>query len=201
MANAGDKSWRKIIKGGQARKGDEYLMDDLRDVEALLQDLNINPDLAEELSETSYDQLTQYTKGELLSDIQMMGPLSSMESYRRACAQGRKKTAENVHRAMNRVTRQEIAESMNTLEDKFKKLRTCIAYPEEIDAYDFGDAGIVSILMDLFPDEAQREIIMKFKTIGRDAAALKQIMAEVERIILIATDRKQSRKDKKGENT
>ena len=69
----------KILKGLQAREGDEYLMDDLRDLEALLQDLNINPDLAEELSETLYDQLTQYTKGELLSDIQMMGLLSSMK--------------------------------------------------------------------------------------------------------------------------
>ena len=38
-----------------------------------------------------------------------------MESYRRAYGQGRKKTAENVHRARNRVTRPEIAESMNTL--------------------------------------------------------------------------------------
>ena len=62
MANAGDKSWRKNLKVLQAREGDEYLMDDLRDVEALLQDLNINPDLAEELSEILYDQLRSTPK-------------------------------------------------------------------------------------------------------------------------------------------
>ena len=201
IANAGDKSWRKILKALQAREGDEYIMDDLADVEALLQDLNIKTELAEDLSETLYDQLTQYTKGELLSDIQMKGPMGSLESYRKAYAQGRKKTAENVHRARNRVTRPEIAETMGTLEEKFKKLRKDIAYLKDIDAYDIGDASMVSILMDLLPDEAQKEISMKFKTTGADAKALKQIMAEVEKIIMREKDRNQSRKDRKGEST
>ena len=90
---------------------------------------------------------------------------------------------------------------MNTLEEKFKKLRKDIAYLKEIDAYDFGDAGMVYILMDLFPDKVQKEITMKFKTTGSDAAALKQIMSEVEKIILREKDSKQIRKDRTGENT
>ena len=44
--------------------------------------------------------------------------------------------------------------------------------------------------MDLLPDEAQKEISMKFKTTGKDAAALRQIMLEVEEIIQSETDRK-----------
>ena len=42
---------------------------------------------------------------------------------------------------------------------------------------------MVSILMYLFPDEAQQEISMKFKTTRKDAAALRQIMLEVDEII------------------
>ena len=44
------------------------------------------------------------------------------------------------------VTRPEIAESMNTLEEKFKKWRKDVAYLKEIDAYDFGDACMVFLL-------------------------------------------------------
>ncbi len=48
-----------------------------------------------------YDQLTQHGKVELLADIRMAGAANSMESYRKAHAYGKKKTAENVHRARN----------------------------------------------------------------------------------------------------
>ena len=150
------------------------------DVEKMLTNLNIDPNLAEELSETLYDQITQYTKGELLADIQMAGPAESMESYRKAYAHGRKKTAENVHRARNRVTRPEIAETMDDLDEKYKKWKKDIAYLKDIDAYDFGDAGMVSILLDLIPDEVQREVTTKNKTTGSNAAPLKKIMLEVE---------------------
>ena len=83
-----------------------YTQEDLSDLEQLV----------EELQEALYDQLTQYTKGELLPDIQIAGPGMSFESYRKAFAQGKKKTAENVHRARNRVSRPEIAESLEDLE-------------------------------------------------------------------------------------
>jgi 3-hydroxyacyl-CoA dehydrogenase len=125
MATAGDKIWRKIIKDLQGR--DEEELEDMDDVEKMLTDLGIDSDLAEELSETLYDQLTQYAKGELLADIQMAGPMESMESYRKAYAHGRKKTAENAHRARNRVTRPEIAEAVDNLEEKFKKWKKDIA--------------------------------------------------------------------------
>ena len=134
-----------------------------------------------------------------MADIHMNGPMGSMQTYRRAYAQGRKKTAENLRRARNRVTRPEIAETMGTLEEKFRKWKKHIAYLKDIDAHDIGDASMVSILVDLLPDEAQKEISMKFKTTGTHSKALKQIMTEVEKIITREQNRMQSRKDRKGE--
>ena len=43
------------------------------------------------------------------------------ESFRKAFAQGKKKTAENVHRARNRVSRLEIAESLEDMEARYKQ--------------------------------------------------------------------------------
>ena len=105
MSNAGDKMWRGVLKELQKRDGDDEEFDDINDVKKMLKDLHIEENMAEELSEILYDQLTQYVKDELLADIQMAGPLESMESYRKAHAHGRKKTAENVHRARNRASR------------------------------------------------------------------------------------------------
>ena len=147
-----------------------------------------------------YDQLTQYTKGELLSDIQMAGPKQSMDSYRKAFAYGRKKTAENVHRARNRVTRPEIAENMEDLEDRYKKWKKDIAYLKDIDAYDLGEASVVSILLDLVPDEVHKEISAKHKTFGEKASSLKQIMLEFDKIITREKGRKQSKADRKPDN-
>ena len=77
------------------------------------------------------------------------------ESYRKAFAQGKKKIAENVHKARNRVSRPEIAESLEHMEARYKQWKQDIAYLKDIDAYDFGEAGMISILLDSLPDEAR----------------------------------------------
>ena len=91
------------------------------DVNDMLDEIDVDPEMADELQESMYDQLTQYTTGELKADIQMAGPSMSFESYRRAYHYGKKKTAENVHRARNRVSRPEIAETMDDMEEKYNK--------------------------------------------------------------------------------
>ena len=115
MAAAGDKAWRTILKEIQNVHEDEDLETPSK-VKKLLSKIKIRPDLEEELQDTLYDQLTQFAKDELLSDLQIGGPSQSFESYRRAYNHGKKKTAENVHRAQNRVTRPEIAENMMQME-------------------------------------------------------------------------------------
>ena len=133
--------------------------------------------------EKMYDQLTQYSKGDLLADIRIAGPMRSMETYRKPHAFGRKKTSEKVDRARNRVTRPESAETLDGMEDKYPKWRKYIAYLKDIDAYDFVEAGMVSISLDLIPDDAHKEITAKCETTGKKTACLKQIMLEVEKII------------------
>ena len=76
MANAGDKVWRKILKG----------LDDVNDVKQVLKQVGVGQQLGEELQDALSDQLTQCTKGELLADIQIAGPDMSFESYRKAFA-------------------------------------------------------------------------------------------------------------------
>lgn len=44
------------------------------EVEEMLKPVNINPELWEDFQGMLYDQLTQYTKKELLSDVQMAAP-------------------------------------------------------------------------------------------------------------------------------
>ena len=95
-------------EGHQTHRGDGHLEAE-EDVENMMIDLKINPDLADEMQDMLYDQLTHYTRKELLADVQMGGPEQSMESLRKVMAYGKKKAAENVHRARNRVTRPEIA--------------------------------------------------------------------------------------------
>ena len=68
----------------------------------VLNQVGVGQQLVEELQDALYDQLPQYTKG------------MSFESCRKAFAQGKKKTAENVQRARNLVSRPEIAESLKT---------------------------------------------------------------------------------------
>ena len=46
----------------------------------------------------------------------------SFRRARKACHAGKKKTAEHIHRARNRVSRPAIAENMDELEEKFKKV-------------------------------------------------------------------------------
>ena len=118
------------------------------------------------------------------------------ESYRKAFAQSKKKTAENVHRARNRVSRLEIAESLEDMEARYKHRKKDIAYLKDIDAYDFGEAGMITILLDFLPDEAHKEITSKHETTGHKSSTLMQVVIEVEKIIQREMDRKASRKDR-----
>ena len=117
MSNAGDKIWRHILKKIQSLSNDADLEDEKK-VNTLLKSIGINPMVA---LLSLYDQLVQYTEGELLSDVQIAGPCLSFNSYRKAYHAGKKKTAENTHRARNRVSRLAIAENMDELEEKFSK--------------------------------------------------------------------------------
>ena len=196
MAGAGDKVWKKVIKYiGDMDEDDNLEAED--DIESMLIKLKIDPDLIDEMQDMLYDQLTQYTKKELLADVQMGGPEQSMESLRKAMAYGKKKTAENVHRARNRVTRPEIAETMGQLEDRYRSWKKDIAYLKDIGAYDFKDQTMVSILMDFVPDEVHKEISMKHDTAGKKASSLKTIQLMTEKIIQREKDRAESRKDRK----
>ena len=116
--------------------------------------------------------VTQYTKGELLEDIQNAGLDMSFESFWKMdfFAQGNKKTSEKVHRARNRVL---------YIEARYKQWRKEIAYLKDIDAFDFVEAGIF-IFRDLVPDEAHKEITSKHSSTGHKSSTLKQEMNEVE---------------------
>ena len=94
----------------------------MNDVKQVLKQLGVGQQLVEELQDALCDQRTQYTKGELLADIQIAGRGMSFESCRKAFAQGKKNTAENVHRARNRVRRPEMAESLEDMEARYKQM-------------------------------------------------------------------------------
>ena len=79
---------------------------------------NICMDVRSDLQDMLYDQLNHYIKGDLLSDIQMNGISQVFESYRKATVYGKKKTAENVRRAPDRVARPEVASNLASLESK-----------------------------------------------------------------------------------
>ena len=84
---------------------DDDSLDDVNDVKQVLKQVGVG------LQDALYDQLTPYTKGELLADIQIAGPGMSFESCRKGFVQGKKKTAENVHKARNRGSRPESSRS------------------------------------------------------------------------------------------
>ena len=194
MAAASDRTWKVILKTIQELDSDDSL-EEPEQVRRLLAKIKIQPDLEEDLQEALYDQLTQYSKEDLLADIQMAGPRTSFESYRKAFNHGKKKTAENVHRARNRVTRPDIAESMPQLEEKYKRWKKDIAYLKEIDAYDLRDNTMISILLDFMPDEVHKELTNKHETTGPKASTLRSILIDVEKIIQREKDREESRKD------
>ena len=81
-------------------------------------------------------------------------------------------------------------------EEKYKKWKKDIAYLKDIDAYDYRDNGMISILLDFVPDEVRKEITMKYATVGSNAIDLRTAMLEVERIIEREKDRVQSRRDR-----
>ena len=99
MSTAGDKIWRNILKKIQSLSNDADL-DDEKKVNTLLKSIGINPMVAEELQESLYDQLVQYRRRavERCTDRR---PCLSFNSYREAYHVGKKKTAENTHRARN----------------------------------------------------------------------------------------------------
>ena len=105
---------------------------------------------------------------------------------------------ENVHRARNRVSRPEIAESPEDMEARYKQWKKDIAYLKDIHVYDFGEAGMISILLDFFPDEAHKDVTSKHETTGHNSSVLKQLMIEVEKIVQREKDRKASRRDRKS---
>ena len=188
MAGAGGEVWKKVIKHiGEAEE----------DVENMMIDLKINPDLSDEMQDMLQDQLTRYTKKELLADVHMGGPEQSLESLRKAMACGGMKTAENVHRARNRVTRPEIAEATGQLEERYRSWKKDNAYLKDIGAYGFKDQTMVSILMDFVPDEVHKEISMKHETACKKAGSLKTIQLMTEKIIQREKDRAESGKDSK----
>ena len=96
------------------------------------------------------------------------------------------------------VSRPEIAESLEDTEARYKQWLKDIACLKDVDAYDIGEAGVISILLDFLPDEAHKEITTKHETTGYESSTLKQVMIEVEKIIQIEGDRKASRKDRKS---
>ena len=108
---------------------------------------------------------------------------------------------QKIFRARNRVSRRSIAENMDELEEKFKKWKKDIAYLKDIDAYDYRDNGMISILLDFVPDELHKEITMKYATAGSNAIDLRTAMLEVERIIEREKDRVQSRRDRQTKGT
>ena len=91
-------------------------------------ELETQPDLNDEMQDMLHDPLTQNTKKELHVDVQVGGLDQNLESMRKAMACGKKKTAENVHRARNRVTLPKITQTMSQLEERHrswkKTLRT-----------------------------------------------------------------------------
>ena len=78
--------------------------------------------MAEELQESLYDLMVQYTEGEVLCDVQITGPSLSFDSYQKACHVDKKMTAEHIHLARNRVSRLAIVEHMDELEEKFQEV-------------------------------------------------------------------------------
>ena len=74
MANAGDKVWLQVMGD------DDDGLDDVNDVKQVLKQVGVGQQLVEELQDALYDQLTQYTKGDLLADIQIAGPGMGFES-------------------------------------------------------------------------------------------------------------------------
>ena len=57
---------------------------------------------------------------------------------------------------------------------------------------------MISILLDVLPDEAHKEITSKHETTGHKSSTLKQVIIEVEKIIQREKDRKASKKDRKS---
>ena len=193
MSNAGDKIWRNILKKIKSLSNDADLEDEKK-VNTLLKSIRINPWLPRSFRRACTTSWSRTQK--LLSDVHIAGPYLSFNSYRKAYQAGKKKTAENIHLARNKVSRPAIAENMDEWEEKFKKWKKDIAYLKDIDAYDYRDNGMISILLDFVPDEVQKEITMKYATVGSNAIDLRTAMLEVERTVEREKDRVQRKKDR-----
>ena len=79
--------------------------------------MDLQDEMAEELQDSLYDLMVQYTEGEVLCDVQIAGPSLSFDSYKKACHADKKMTAEHIPRARNRVSRLAIVEKMDKLEE------------------------------------------------------------------------------------
>ena len=164
MSNAGDKIWRNILKKIQSLSNDADLGDEKK-VNTLLKSIGINPTVAEELQESLYDLLVQYTEGELLSDVQIAG-LPQFQQLQEGLPGGKEEDCRKYLPRAQQGCRPAIEENMDELEEKFKKWKEDIAHLKDIDAYDYRDNGMISILLDFVPDEVRKEITMKYATVG-----------------------------------
>ena len=88
MSNAGDKIWRNILEKIQSLSNDADLEDEKK-VNTLLKSIGINPMVAEELQESLYDQLVQYTEGELFSDVQIARPMPQFQQLQEGLPRGK----------------------------------------------------------------------------------------------------------------
>ena len=123
-----------------------------RDVENMMIDLKINPDISDEMQDMLYDQLSQDTMKELLAHVQMSGREQSLESLRKAMAYRQEdRRAQHVHRALqsNDATRVRGDHAWSSWKTDTDGGRKDIAYLKDIVAYDFTDKTMVSILMEL----------------------------------------------------
>ena len=101
-------------------------------------------------------KLTQCTKEELRADMQRAGLEVSFECSRKV-ALGKRKSVGHVRRTRNRASLKAIAESMEDMDNKYNHWKKDIANLKDIDAYDFDEAGVISILLDFFPYEDHSE--------------------------------------------
>ena len=90
MGGAGDKVCKKVIKHIEEMDEDDNLEAE-EDIENMMIDLKINPDLADEMQDMLYDQLTQHTRKELLADVQMGGLEQSGSLCGRRCRAARRR--------------------------------------------------------------------------------------------------------------
>ena len=100
-------------------------------------------------------------------------------------ARQEKKTAQNIRRARNRVTRPEIGDNVGQLEDRYRSWKKDIGVlDKDLGTNDFEDQTMDGLdSQDFVPSEIHRAIPMKHDAVGKKASNLKTIQLMTERII------------------